>query len=38
MGDTAEMILDGTLCEKCGEVIDLFSPGYPRVCDDCEEE
>lgn len=38
MGDIAEAILDGTLCEVCGVFIDMDSPGYPRACDGCKEE
>ena len=34
MGEIAEMHLDGTLCECCGEY--LGKPcGYPRYCRDC---
>ena len=37
MGEIAEMHLDGTLCERCGEF--LGEPvGYPRLCKDCEKE
>ena len=36
MGEIAEMILDGTLCEGCGEVFgDFDSPGFPRRCSAC---
>lgn len=34
MGEIAEMMLDGTLCEGCGEYIDDDAPGYPRYCSD----
>ena len=37
MGDIAEMILDGILCEQCGVFIDFEITGYPRLCNDCEE-
>lgn len=31
MGEVAEMMLDGTLCEGCGEWFgDGQAPGYPR--------
>ena len=41
MGDIAEMMLDGTLCQVCGaamqDVGDGFeAPGYPRTCEDCK--
>lgn len=37
MGDIAEMMIDGFLCECCGTFIDCDGPGYPRLCDDCED-
>lgn len=37
MGEIAEMILDGTLCEQCGCFIGE-PVGYPRLCEDCDEE
>lgn len=36
MGEIAEMMLDGTLCERCGGVVDGTTPGHPRLCDACE--
>lgn len=46
LGEAVELILDGTLCEVCGCVMEdlipeegnalLESPGYPRSCDDCK--
>ncbi len=34
MGEVAEMIIDGTLCERCG--VYLGQPiGYPRSCESC---
>lgn len=38
MGDIADMVLDGTLCEGCGIYIDDEEPGHPRKCSDCLEE
>ena len=38
MGDIAEMTLNGILCERCGTYIDGEETGYPRKCDDCQEE
>lgn len=39
MGEVAEMILEGLLCQECGGVMDdLESPGYPRTCDFCRGE
>lgn len=36
MGEVAEMILEGLLCEECGDFIDGEEPGYPRKCEGCE--
>jgi len=36
MGEIAEMILEGLLCENCGMFIDEDAPGHPRVCEDCD--
>lgn len=47
MGEIADMMLDGTLCEGCGELMDGLvndtdeldeAPGHPRRCAACEEE
>ncbi len=45
MGETAEMILDGILCQLCGAIMpDMLddstpdAPGHPRYCEDCEKE
>lgn len=39
MGETTDMILNGFLCEGCGVLMDNFeSPGYPRLCEECEKE
>jgi len=35
MGEIAEMVLDGILCEECGGFIDGCAAGYPRQCADC---
>lgn len=37
MGEIAEMHLDGTLCERCGEYLG-HPVGYPRYCRDCYRE
>lgn len=37
MGEIAEAMLNGTLCEECGDFIDAGS-GCPRLCDDCADE
>lgn len=35
MGDIAEMMLDGTLCEGCGEYLG-DGDGYPQYCPTCQ--
>jgi RNA polymerase-binding transcription factor DksA len=38
MGEIADMMLDGTLCEWCGEYIDDGKDaGYARLCAGCQE-
>ena len=37
MGEVAEMMLDGTLCQFCGVYLDGGADGYPRSCG-CENE
>ena len=43
MGDVADMILEGILCEYCGVYIEdgeceLEADGYPRLCSNCQNE
>lgn len=40
MGEIAEMMLDGTMCEGCGEFMNIGGepPGYPQRCAACGEE
>lgn len=35
MGEIAEMMLDGTLCQCCGEFLGA-EDGYPQSCRACE--
>ena len=37
MGEIAEMMLDGTLCQGCGEFMG-DACGYPRSCAGCAKE
>lgn len=37
MGEAADMLLSGLMCEGCGVFIDGDEPGYPRHCDVCLE-
>lgn len=36
MGEIAEMMLDGTLCELCGAYLDTEGDGVPRKCNQCQ--
>ncbi len=36
MGEIAEMILDGVLCQECGIALNGEAPGYPRSCHSCK--
>lgn len=38
MGEVAEMMLDGTLCEGCGVFLNENSPGHPCHCHACAAE
>lgn len=38
MGEIAEMMLDGTLCEGCGGFLNEHPPGYPCRCNDCKRQ
>jgi len=38
MGDIADMMIEGLLCQQCGSHIDGETPGHPRYCADCEYE
>lgn len=39
MGDAADMLLNGVLCEACGVFLDGEEPGFPRYCSrDCAED
>jgi Zn finger protein HypA/HybF involved in hydrogenase expression len=35
MGDVADMMIDGTLCEGCGVYLEGESHGVPRYCTGC---
>jgi len=38
MGEIAEMMLDGTLCEGCGVYLDGETVDYPRLCHGCAQD
>lgn len=37
MGEVADMMIDGEMCQYCGDFIG-DAVGYPRSCDDCASE
>ncbi len=37
MGDIADMVIEGDLCEQCGEYLD-DDEGYRHLCPACENE
>jgi len=38
MGEVADGMVSGLLCEWCGVYIDGDEPKHPRLCEDCQEE
>lgn len=36
MGEVAELILMGFLCQQCGMPVDGDAFGFPRCCDSCD--
>jgi DNA-directed RNA polymerase subunit RPC12/RpoP len=40
MGEIADMMLDGTMCQGCGVWLHdgADGPGYPGYCSDCRRE
>lgn len=48
MGDIADMMLEGVLCQVCGsylgeipedgesEVVELIPDGFPQTCESCQ--
>ena len=37
MGDIADMMLEGQMCQWCGEILD-DGDGYPVVCAGCQSQ
>lgn len=35
MPSNADLMLEGYICQFCGELLDGDNPGYPRTCKDC---
>lgn len=38
MGEMAEAVLNGEMCEWCGVWLDGEPAGYPQLCPDCQKE
>lgn len=38
MGEYAEMILDGILCERCGDFLSGEPIGFPQTCGECHKK
>jgi len=37
MGDIADSMIEGLLCQYCGVFLDGEEPGYPRSCYACAD-
>ncbi len=37
MGDWADSIIDGVVCEKCGEYLGE-GDGFPTTCENCKKK
>lgn len=38
MGEMADGMIDGLFCQECGDFIDGDEPGFPRTCENCDDE
>ena len=38
MGDITEMMLEGILCQSCGDHLDDSDGDFPQSCADCKKE
>lgn len=38
MGEIAEAILEGAMCQTCGEFFEDGEVGFPRTCAACRQE
>lgn len=38
MGEIVDLVLEGALCQSCGTIVDGSAAGFPRNCEDCEED
>ena len=37
MGEQAELMINGDVCQYCGVYLDDEGDGFPRSCEACEE-
>lgn len=37
MGEIADMMIDGTMCQVCGVFLNEEAPGYPVTCGGCSD-
>ncbi len=35
MGEIADLMVNGDICETCGQWLSDLGDGYPRTCTDC---
>ncbi len=38
MGEIADMMLEGAMCQWCGEFIDGGGEGFPTICSGCQRQ
>jgi hypothetical protein len=38
MGEIADAMLNGEMCEWCGIYLEGEPPGYPQLCSDCQQD
>jgi len=38
MGEIADAMINGLMCEQCGVYLDGEEPGFTRCCTDCAED
>lgn len=38
MGEGADLVMDGVICQSCGDLIDEEGCGFPANCASCQEE
>ncbi len=36
MGDIADLMINGDMCQTCGELLD--GNGFPQFCDNCKKD